>query len=456
MSLQYAGETVEELALIELPSKRDYIANLCSVEPPADEPTCAICRDAWDYPDLDVVAPSPHCIQHPVHKECLLICFATEDGEEVSNLCPFCRRELFEKITSPQLQDETSEYETPTTGQYYAQLGHQSQAFYFETLSGTPTDDADNVVNDSQLLYPGGPTIAHALQTEDFWSVLPRFLENWFIHNATPIVVDTFTFQSLGDLMSPEATRLTEEGRAAITALLAHEKVSDRFELSLKTVELLNHQYGELVMRCIGAAFKYYDDSAFPKHVGVLQRESHWLVAYYVLMSLLTIYKHYPYIYEQDVDLSQWLALIRLRKMLYEEITQWASNTFFARLLPVKFILDYGSFLGNTTTEHDPYEIEMLHKYADGTTKAGYMEPDLPSVINRDAILYIKEDADYAVNKHFEDGAVIHFYQPGIMVMWELNPGFFHDFAYDPEKGFLDLEREHGFTMRIKHRVAKV
>ena len=98
----------------------------------------------------------------------------------------------------------------------------------------------------------------------------------------------------------------------------------------------------------------------------------------------------------------------------------------------------------------------MLHEYADGTTKAGYMEPDLPGVINRDAILYMKEGSDYAVNKHLEAGAMIHFYQPGIMVMWELNPGFFHDFAYDPEKGFLDLEREHGFTMRIKHRVAKV
>jgi hypothetical protein len=173
MPTQYGDETVEELAEFSLPFKQNYIANLRSVAPPADEPTCAICRGEWDYPTQNVVEPSPHCSLHPIHKECLLLTFATEDGEEVSNLCPFCRRELFEKVPSLQPQHAEAEDNFDGTLETY-------QNIWDEIDEIGQIEYADFDLEDPQLLYPSSPTIEDALQQEGFWACLPRFLDECY------------------------------------------------------------------------------------------------------------------------------------------------------------------------------------------------------------------------------------------------------------------------------------
>jgi hypothetical protein len=52
---------------------------------------------------VNVVEPSAgryaDCLLHPLHMECLLKTFQSPDGtREVSNLCPTCRREIFQRI----------------------------------------------------------------------------------------------------------------------------------------------------------------------------------------------------------------------------------------------------------------------------------------------------------------------------------------------------------------------
>jgi hypothetical protein len=91
-----------------LPTKPEYLATLKTVPAPTNPEECSICRyGSWDNTEeltsVNVVEPSagryPECKLHPLHLECLLRSFVSEDGtREVSNLCPTCRRELFQKI----------------------------------------------------------------------------------------------------------------------------------------------------------------------------------------------------------------------------------------------------------------------------------------------------------------------------------------------------------------------
>ncbi|KAI4629998.1 uncharacterized protein J4E87_003185 [Alternaria ethzedia] len=397
---KYGDETVAELEW--LPPKQEYIANLRSVAPPADEPTCAICRGEWEYPAQEVVEPSPHCSRHPLHKDCLLITFATEDGEEVSNLCPFCRRELFEKIPQPPTKPPNN---PASVYQQTTQLYDSIVALHIHI------EYNDDKTEDPQLLYPSGPTIEDALQKDGFWSALPRFLDEWYYRNASQIIEQSKSYKKPLSIVdagravftelfgyaeppSRKITGLTDEGRAAITALFAHEP--DNSELCIKATELLDHQQGEIVMQCIRAALMYYDQSAFPQHVEDLQGKTRWLIAYHVLTSLLTARRRPDEdVWYRGTNIPRWLQLVRFRKMLYRGINHWASPTFFASQRPLEINFPYGHLMGVTEGfgEHDLLEIQYFRP----TDAEPYQTRIGP--IDRGHKMIIKEDTSIPISR---------------------------------------------------------
>jgi hypothetical protein len=77
-----------------LPTKTEHLATLQPAVPSQEDGSWrTICRDPeWHYPEEEVVQAGPECSLHLFHKDCLLPCFTTTD----TNLCPYCRRELFQ------------------------------------------------------------------------------------------------------------------------------------------------------------------------------------------------------------------------------------------------------------------------------------------------------------------------------------------------------------------------
>ncbi|KAI4653715.1 hypothetical protein J4E93_001482 [Alternaria ventricosa] len=433
MPTEYGDGTVAELEW--LPPKQEYIANLRSVPPPADEPRCAICRGEWEYPVQEVVEPSPHCSRHPFHKDCLLITFATEDGEEVSNLCPFCRRELFEKIPKPLVDPPNNSNSTyqQTIQLYDSLVVLHSQIGY-----------NDYKTEDPQLLYPSGPTIEDALQKDGFWSALPRFLDECYYRNASQIIEQTKTYK---EPPSRKITGLTDEGRAAIMALFAHE--TDKSELYLKATELQDRLQGEIVMQCIRAALMYYDQSAFPQHVEHLQRETRWLIAYHVLTSLLTAHKRADgNFWYQGMGVNRWMQLIRFRKMLHQEIIQWASLTFFATLPPLEVTFHYGSLVGAAEGfgEHDLLEIQFFPPH-DAEPYHIHTGP-----ISRDHTLSMESSSVCPLAPNLKNITIFQFVKGGTLKIRELSHAFLYDVSRNPEEGFLDFINESGGMLRITRR----
>ena len=455
MPTEYGDETVAELEW--LPPKQEYIASLRSVAPPADEPTCAICRGEWEYPAQEVVEPSPHCSRHPLHKDCLLITFATEDGEEVSNLCPFCRRELFEKIPKPPAKPPNN---SNSTYQQTAQLYDNLVALHIQI------EYNDDKTEDPRLLYPSGPTIEDALLKDGFWSALPRFLDEWYHRNASQIIEQTKSYRKpvsivdvgravvtgfFGNAEPPSRriTHLTDEGRAAITALFAHEP--DIEELCLEATELLDHQQGEIVMQCIRAALMYYDQSAFPQHVEDLQRKTRGLIAYHVITSLLTARRRTDEdVWYRGTNIPRWLQLVRFRKMLHRGINQWASPTFFASQPPLEMNFPYGHLIGVTEGfgEHDLLEIQYFRP----TDAEPYQTRIGP--IDCGHKMIIKEDTSVCpLDPNLPNGTIFQFLKNGTLTARELSPAFLHDISCNPEEGFFDLVHENGSMLRIIRRV---
>lgn len=455
MPTEYGDETMAELEW--LPSKQEYIANLRSVAPPTDEPTCAMCRGEWEYPAQEVVEPSSHCSRHPLHKDCLLITFAMEDGEEVSNLCPFCRRELFEKMPQPHVEPPNN-----------SDNAHQQTAKLYDGLVALDSqiEYNDDKTEDSQLLYPSGPTIEDALQEDGFWCALPRFLDEWYHRNASRIIeqirgytkplstVDVgraviTTLFGHGEPPSRKITRLTDEGRAAITALFAHE--TNNSDLCLKTTELLDHQQGEIVTQCLRAALIYYDQSAFPQHVGYLQRETRWLVAYQVLTSLLTAHRRADKdIWYGGSGFARWLQLVRFRKMLHREITQWASPTFFAKLLPLEANFHYGPLIGATEgfSEHDLLGIQYFRP----NDAEPYHIRTRP--IDRDyEMIMLDGSSVYPLDPNLKNGTIFQFLKDGALTIRELSHAFLYNVSCNHEEGSLDFIHENGGILRITRRV---
>jgi hypothetical protein len=210
-------------------------------------------------------------------------------------------------------------------------------------------------------------------------------------------------------------------------------------------------------MQCIAAAFQFYDDSAFAQLVGDLDRETRWLIAYHILTSLLTGYRHVGENFHQEMDFIRWLALIRFRKVLYQEIRQWAANTFFSKLFPVKFELDCSPLIGPTInpTGHETLEIEPFIRHADGTTTAGEVGPWYSATLDSDFPIVMVGNLDFPLNPNMENGTLIHFVQNDTMIIWEFNPCFLHDFTHNPEEGYFDLIGEHGHTLRVRRRVVQ-
>jgi len=454
MPTEYGDETVAELEW--LPPKQEYIANLRSVAPPADEPTCAICRGEWEYPAQEVVEPSPHYSRHPLHKDCLLITFATEDGEEVSNLCPFCRRELFEKIPQPPVEPPSN---PNSTYQQTVQLYDGLVALHIQI------EYSDNKTEDPQLMYPSGPTIEDALLKDGFWSALPRFLDEWYHRNASQIIEQTKSYRKPlsivdvgravvtaffgnGEPPSRRITCLTDASHAAITALFAQEP--DIEELCLEALELLDHQQGEIVMQCIRAALMYYDQSAFPQHVGYLQRETRWLIAYHVLTSLLTAHKRaVGDFWYRGTRVNRWMQLVRFRKMLHQEINQWASPTFFATLPPLQVTFHYGSLVGATEgfSEHDLLEIQFFPPN-DAELYHIYTGP-----MSRDYTLRMVSGSVCPSDPNLKSSTIFQFVKGGALKIRELSHAFLHDVSRNPEEGFLDFIHESGGMLRITRRI---
>jgi len=455
MPTEYGDETVAELEW--LPPKQEYIANLRSVAPPADEPTCAICRGEWEYPGQEVVEPSPHCSRHPLHKDCLLITFATEDGEEVSNLCPFCRRELFEKITQPPVEPPSN---PNSTYQQTTQLYDNFVAFHIQI------EYNDDRTEDPRLLYPSGPTIEDALQKDGFWSALPRFLDEWYHRNASQIIEQTKSYRKPLSIVdagravftelfgyaeppSRKITGFTDEGRAAITALFAHE--IDNSELYMKATELLDHQQGEIVMQCIRAALAYYDQSAFPQHIEDVQCKTRGLIAYHVLTSLLTARRRADEdCWYRGTNIPRWLQLVRFRKMLHRGINQWASPIFFASQRPLEINFPYGHLMGVTEGfgEHDLLEIQYFRP----TDVEPYRIRIGP--IDRSYEMIIKEDTSVCpLDPNLPSGTIFQFLKDGTLTARELTPAFLHDISCNREEGFFDLVHENGSMLRIIRRV---
>ena len=454
MPTEYGDETVAELEW--LPPKQEYIANLRSVAPPEDEPTCAICRSEWEYPAQEVVEPSPHCSRHPLHKDCLLITFATEDGEEVSNLCPFCRRELFEKIPKPPAKPPNN---SNSTYQQTAQLYDNLVALHIQI------EYNDDKTEDPRLLYPSGPTIEDALLKDGFWSALPRFLDEWYHRNASQIIEQTKGYKkplsivdmgcaawtalfSSGEPPSRRITGLTDEGRAAITALFVHEP--DKSELCLKATGLLDYQQGEIVMQCIRAALTYYDQSAFPQHVGYLQRETRWLIAYHIFTSLLTAHKRADGdFWYRGTGFNRWMQLVRFRKMLHQEIIQWASPTFFATLPPLQVTFHYGPLVGATEgfSEHDVLEIQFFPP-DDAEPYHIHTEP-----ISRGYTLSMVSSSVCPLDPNLKSRTIFQFVKGGALKIRELNHAFLYDVSRNPEEGFLDFIHESEGMLWITRRV---
>jgi hypothetical protein len=446
MPTQYGDETVDELA--ELPSKQTYIANLRSVSPLVDEPTCAICRGPWEYPTQDVVQPSPHCSRHPLHKDCLLLTFATENGEEVSNLCPFCRCELFEKIQrqrpEPQANDEEDHNTFQQTIQHFDNLWAMSVQVEYNN---------DNVEH-PELLYPSGPKIQDALQKDGFWVALPRFLDEWYVRNVNKIIERT---QYHYKAVSPPNPRITLVGCAAITALFAHE--NNITELSKRATKLLDHQYGEVAMQCIGGAIIAYNMSAFPRYAGFLQRETRWLIAYHVLTSLLTAYRQFDKGWCGGMNMLRWLQLIRFRKMLHRELVQWAPSIFFAKLLPLKLIIEYGSLVGVTaeSDEHDTLEIHYLAPHDDGTMSTEdvgrhclYTGP-----VDAEHKLLMAGNSACPLTPNIKNSTLFHFRDKGSVLIRELNHCFIHDFFYNVEEGSFNIVNDKGGVLSITRRATQ-
>jgi hypothetical protein len=88
-----------------------YQFRLTTIPAPLNPPECRICRyGSWDNThelvSVAVVEPSAgryaDCALHPLHRECLLESFVSEDGSrEISNRCPTRRREVFQQIRQP-------------------------------------------------------------------------------------------------------------------------------------------------------------------------------------------------------------------------------------------------------------------------------------------------------------------------------------------------------------------
>jgi hypothetical protein len=120
-----------------------------------------------------------------------------------------------------------------------------------------------------------GPSTQHPTVQDGFWTVLPKFLKEWYDKQGGSELIQIMESQAPlylpGERLDLAAVRLITESHQHIASLFANE--TSRSALILKATELLDHHFGDLVIRLIGAAFQAYDNSILTQHVEFLQRE---------------------------------------------------------------------------------------------------------------------------------------------------------------------------------------
>jgi hypothetical protein len=167
----------------------------------------------------------------------------------------------------------------------------------------------------ANLVYPVGPSIELAIRLDGFWPSLSKFLKEWYDRRGGNELIRIMNSQALlhrpGNRSDLTAVRMFTESIQHISTLSVAE--ATRSALTLTATELLDHRFGDAAMRLIGAAFRAFDDSAFTRHVGILRRESRWVIAYRILSSVLASYGVMNCLFFRKMTIQEWFTLLCFR-----------------------------------------------------------------------------------------------------------------------------------------------
>ena len=383
--------------MTSLPTKQQYLDALRSVTDPRDQPHCSICWGDWDNPATEIVEASTHCSLHPLHKACLISTFTTRDGKEGTNRCPICRRELFETITT------TTHYDNDSTG------------------------------SDVVLAYAwdNDPDVRLAMADEFWVSQTIPLLDGWLEHDIV--------FESLDDLLSrPADQRLSAEGWSCIDEMI-HYRLPQRLELTEKIAVLLNHLFGDTLLRYIRAGNRYFAMSELSTSSWMWVQPSMLKVAFYIVTTFLLDYGVGQNLFGKQMDIHEWLSIVRFRQLLWEEL--WAEDRKMDIELGVSFTTSIASLLGLPDFEPMRIAIESVLVHHDGEEQ----------ILEQAIIKLPPGPHDKGFSVAFDEEATIFQIGPfGNLKIVEARPGSFRECKIDYEEGCIEFIRDHDCVLRLQ------